>query len=191
MKKAIKILVCSVLVASTMAFSGCEEKDEKSVTNKEKLENLKLPLEKDGFIQLGIYFDGTKDGSTDESTVKVVKDERIVNKEELIGETIIQELIKGPTVKSELKPVLPKETRLLSFSIKDNIAYVNLSKEAKINMSEAKEKSCLQSIAASLTQLSSIKKIKLTLENNDIDTIGGNFDVSKPFTKEGLTLLKK
>ncbi|APC42431.1 MULTISPECIES: GerMN domain-containing protein [Clostridium] len=187
MKKAIKILVCSILVASTMAFSGCEEKDEKSVTNKEKLENLKLPLEKDGFIQLGIYFDGTKDGST----VKVVKDERIVNKEELIGETIIQELIKGPTVKSELKPVLPKETRLLSFSIKDNIAYVNLSKEAKINMSEAKEKSCLQSIAASLTQLSSIKKIKLTLENNDIDTIGGNFDVSKPFSKEGLTLLKK
>ena len=109
----------------------------------------------------------------------------------MLFRSIIQELIKGPTVKSELKPVLPKETRLLSFSIKDNIAYVNLSKEAKINMSEAKEKSCLQSIAASLTQLSSIKKIKLTLENNDIDTIGGNFDVSKPFSKEGLTLLKK
>ena len=172
MKKAVSILVCSILVASTMAFSGCEEKDAKSVTNKEKLENLKLPLEKDGFIQLGIYFDGTKDGST----VKVVKDERIINKDELIGETIMQELIKGPTVKSELKPILPKETRLLSFSIKDNVAYVNLSKEAKVKMSFVKEKSCLQSIVASLTQLSSVKKVKITLENNDIDTIGGNFD---------------
>ena len=186
MKKAIKILVCSILVASAVTFSGCEEKDDKSVANNEKLENLKLPLEKDGFIQLGIYFDGTKD----ESTVKVVKDERIINKEELIGETIMQELIKGPTVKSELKPILPRETRLLSFSIKDNIAYVNLSKEAKINMSRAKEKSCLQSIAASLTQLSSVKKVKITLENNDIDSIGGNFDISKPFSKEGLTVLK-
>lgn len=187
MKKAIKILLCSMLVASTVTFSGCEEKDEKSVTNKEKLENLKLPLEKEGYIQLGIYFDGTKDGST----VRVIKDERIINKEELIGETIMQELIKGPTVKSELKPILPRETRLLSFSIKDNIAYVNLSKEAEIAMSEIKEKSCLQSIAASLTQLSSVKKVKMTIENKDIDTIGGNFDISKPFSKEGLTLLKK
>ena len=187
MKKTIKILLCSMLVASTVAFYGCEEKDEKSAINKEKLENLKLPMEKNGFIQLGIYFDGTKDGST----VRVIKDERIINKEELIGETIMQELIKGPTVKSELKPILSRETRLLSFSIKDNIAYVNLSKEAKINMSEEKEKSCLQSIAASLTQLSSVKKIKMTIENKDIDTIGGNFDISKPFSKEGLTLLKK
>ena len=187
MKKVIKILLCSLLVISTVAFFGCEKKDNKSVTNKEKLENLKLPLEKDGFIQFGIYFDGTKD----DTNVQVVKDERIINKEELIGETIMQELIKGPTVKSELKPILPKETRLLSFSIKDSIAYVNLSKEAKINMSVAKEKSCLEGIAASLTQLPSVEKVKITMENKDIDTIGGNFDISKPFSKGEIISIKK
>jgi len=176
-----------MLVVSTVTFLGCEKKDSKSVTNKEKLENLKLPLEKDGFIQLGIYFDGTKDGSTNQ----IVKDERIINKEELIGETIMQELIKGPTVKSELKPILPKETRLLSFSIKDTIAYVNLSKEAKKNMSVVKEKSCLQGIAASLAQLPSVKKVKITMENNDIDTIGGNFNISKPFSKDEIIPIKK
>ena len=187
MRKTIKILLCSMLVVSTVTFLGCEKKDSKSVTNKEKLENLKLPLEKDGFIQLGIYFDGTKDGSTNQ----IVKDERIINKEELIGETIMQELIKGPTVKSELKPILPKETRLLSFSIKDTIAYVNLSKEAKKNMSVVKEKSCLQGIAASLAQLPSVKKVKITMENNDIDTIGGNFNISKPFSKDEIIPIKK
>ena len=187
MKKVIKILLCSLLVISTVAFFGCEKKDSKSVTNKEKLENLKLPLEKDGFIQLGIFFDGSKDSTN----VQVVKDERIINKEELIGETIMQELIKGPTVKSELKPILSKETRLLSFSIKDNIAYVNLSKEAKIKMSEVKEKSCLEGIVASLTQLPSVEKVKITMENKDIDTIGGNFDISKPFSKGELKLIKK
>ena len=186
MKKVIKILLCSLLVISTVAFFGCEKKDTKSVTNKEKLENLKLPLEKDGFIQLGIFFDGSKDSTN----VQVVKDERIINKEELIGETIMQELIKGPTVKSELKPILSKETRLLSFSIKDNIAYVNLSKEAKIKMSEAKEKSCLEAIVASLTQLPSVQKVKITMENKDIDTLGGNFDISKPFSKGELKLIK-
>ena len=187
MKKTIKILLCSLLVVSTVASYGCEKKDKKSVTNKEKLENLKVPLEKDGFIQLGVYFDGTKDGTT----TQVVKDERLINKEELIGETIMQELIKGPTVKSELKPILTKETRLLSFSIKDNIAYVNLSKEAKIHMSEVKEKSCLESIVASLTQLPSVEKVKITMENKDIDTIGGNFDISKPFSKGEIIPIKK
>ena len=187
MKKVMKLLLCSMLVISTVAFFGCEKKDQKSVTNKEKLENLKLPLEKDDFIQFGIYFDGSKDGTT----VQVVKDERLINKEELIGETIMQELIKGPTVKSELKPILPKETRLLSFSIKDNIAYVNLSKEAKINMSEAKEKSCLEGIVASLTQLPSVEKVKITMENKDVDTLGGNFDISKPFSKGEIIPIKK
>ena len=187
MRKAIKILLCSMLVASTVAFFGCEKKDTKSVTNKEKLENLKLPSEKDGFIQLNIYFDGTKDAEA----VQVVKEERIINKEELIGETIMQELIKGPTVKSELKPILPKETRLLSFSIKDNIAYVNLSNEARINMSKKKEESCLEGISESLTQLSSVKKVKITIENNVIDTIGGNFNISKPFSKGELIPIEK
>ncbi|MBU3181391.1 GerMN domain-containing protein [Clostridium psychrophilum] len=187
MKKTIKILLCSILVVSTLSFGGCEKKDDKSVTNKEKLENLKLPLEKEGFVQLGVYFDGSKDGST----IQVVKDERLINKEELIGETIMQELIKGPTVKSELKPILPKETRLLSFSIKDSIAYVNLSKEAKMSMSVVKEGSCLKSIAASLTQLASVKKVKITMENKDINTIGGNFNISKPFTKDNIIPIKK
>ncbi|MBW9156153.1 GerMN domain-containing protein [Clostridium tagluense] len=187
MKKVIKLVLCSLLVISTVAFLGCEKKDKKSVANKEKIENLKLPLEKDASIQFGIYFDGTKD----DSNVQVVKDERIINKEELIGEAIMQELIKGPTVKSELKPILPKETRLLSFSINDSIAYVNLSKEAKIKMSVAKEKSCLQSIAASLAQLPSVEKVKLTMENEDIDTIGGNFDISKPFSKAEIVPIKK
>jgi len=188
MKKSIKILLCSLLVVSTVAFSGCEKKDTKSVTNKEKLENLKLPLEKDDIIQLNIYFDATKD---DDSAVEVVKDERIINKEELIGETIMQEIIKGPTVKSELKPILPKETRLLSFSIKDKIAYVNLSDEAQIKMSKNKEESCLESIVASLTQLPSIEKVKITIGNKGIETIGGNFNISKPFSKGELIPMGK
>jgi len=186
MKKTIKILLSSLLIVSTVAFFGCEKKDSQSVTNKEKLENLKLPLEKDGFIQLGIYFDGSKDGTT----MQVVKDERLINKEELIGETIMQEIIKGPTLKSELKPILPKKTRLLSFSITDNIAYVNLSKEAKTKMTELREKTCLESIAASLTQLPSVKKVKITMENKDIDTIGGNYDISKPFGKGEVVKVK-
>jgi germination protein M len=187
MKRAMKMIVCVMLVVSTMAFLGCEKKDKKSVTNNEKLENLKLPLGKDDFIQFSIYFDGSKDGTE----VQVVKDDRLINKEDLIGETIMQEIIKGPTVISELKPILPKETRLLSFSIKEGIAYVNLSKEAKVEMSLVKEKSCLEGIVASLTQLPSVEKVKIIIESKDVDTIGGNFDISRPFGKGEITPIKK
>jgi len=187
MKKVIKIVVCSLLVISTIGFTGCEKKDPKSVANNEKLENLKLPLGEDDFIQFGIYFDGSTDGTT----MQLIKDDRILNKEELIGETIMQEIIKGPTVKSDLKPILPKETRLLSFSIKDGIAYVNLSKEAKVSMTETKERSCLEGIVTSLTQLTSVEKVKITMENKDIESIGGNFNISKPFGKGEIIQIKK
>lgn len=187
MKKAMNIALCIMLIVSTMSLLGCEKKDKKSVTNNEKLENLKLPLGKDDFIQFSIYFDGSKDGKS----VQVVKDERLINKEELIGETIMQEIIKGPTVKSELKPILPKETRLLSFSIKENIAYVNLSKEAKIAMTEVKERSCLEGIVASLTQLTSVERVKIIIDSKDVETLGGNFNISKPFNKWEIELIKK
>ncbi|MGH4119045.1 GerMN domain-containing protein [Clostridium sp.] len=187
MKRKVKILLCSLLLVSTVSFFGCEKKDAKSVANKEKLENLKLPLEKEDLVEFGLYFDGSKD----DTTVEIIKDVRLINKEELIGETIMQELIKGPTAKSELKPILSKKTRLLSFSIKDGIAHVNLSKEAKISMSETKERICLESIEASLTQLPSVERVKITMENKNADTLGGNFDISKPFNKSEITLIKE
>ncbi|MGK0466514.1 GerMN domain-containing protein [Clostridium sp.] len=187
MKRKVQILLCSLLVISTVSFLGCEKKDMKSVTNKEKLETLKLPLEKDDFIEYGIYFDGSKD----DTTVEMVKDVRMINKEELIGESIMQELIKGPTAQSDLKPILPKETRLISFSIKDNIAHINLSKEAKMVMTETKERICLEGIATSLTQLPSVARVKLTMENKNIVTLGGNFDISKPFNKSEIISIKK
>ncbi|MEK6266592.1 MAG: GerMN domain-containing protein [Clostridium sp.] len=187
MKRKVQIVLCSLLVISTVSFLGCEKKDMKSVTNKEKLETLKLPLEKDDFIEYGIYFDGSKD----DTTVEMIKDVRMINKEELIGESIMQELIKGPAAQSDLKPILPKETRLISFSIKDNIAHINLSKEAKMVMTETKERICLEGIEASLTQLPSVARVKLTMENKNIVTLGGNFDISKPFNKSEIILIKK
>jgi germination protein M len=33
--------------------------------------------------------------------------------------------------------------------------------------------------------------VKITMENKDIDTIGGNFDISKPFSKAEIVPIKK
>ena len=58
-------------------------------------------------------------------------------------------------------------------------------------MSEVKEKSCLVSIATSLTQLPSVEKVKMTVGNKNIKTLGGNFDISKPFSKSEIVRIEK
>lgn len=184
-KKIAFFLVGSIVIAS-IGFTGCEKKDKLSINNKEKIENITLPNEKKNNIELDLYFD-----SSSGKTAEIAKEERLVNKEELLGEIIVQELLKGPSNVSKLKPVFPKEVRLLSFSIKDNIAYVNLSSEARVTMSTAKEEATLRSLVNSLTQLPSVNKVKIMLDNRDTDLLGGNFDVSKPFGKEDLEMILK
>lgn len=181
MKKKVIFSMCLVVLLSTIGLVGCNDNDRISLKNKEKIEKMEMPLGKDENIELEVYFDA----STDKG-VKVLKVERLIHKEELIGELIVQELIKGPDVIGEVKPVLPKETRLLSFSIKNGIAIVNLSNEAKVNMSPEKEEACLKSIVYSITQLPSVVKVKILIENK-VSTLGGNFDLTNPLTREGIS----
>jgi spore germination protein GerM len=173
------------ILGSTM-LTGCSNKDKISKNNKEKIENIQMPLDKDNFIDLAIYFDSSKQ----EGKAGIKMEESLINKEELIGEVIVNKLIKGPSIKSQLDAILPSDTRLLSFSIKDGIAIVNLSKEAVVPMTETKEEACLKSIAASLTQLPSVNEVKLLIESQDVDTLGGNFNISDKFNKDTLTRKK-
>lgn len=187
MKRIFGVFVLGVIMVSSVAFTACQKEDKVSINNKEKVKSITMPKEKDNAIDLDLYFDS----STDEKKVEIAKEERLIQKEELLGELIMQELIKGPSVESKLKPILPKETRLLSFSIKDSIAYVNLSNEAKVSMTKSKEEASLKSIVNSLTQLPSVVKIKLLIDSKEVDTLGGNYDISKPFGKDDIDARKK
>lgn len=182
MRKAVSMLLITGIIGGALGFAGCEKKDAPSITNNEKIKNLTLPNEKENSVNLSLYFDS----SSSKDKVEMAKEERLVNKEELLGEIIMQELLKGPSKVSKLKPILPESTRLISFSIKDAIAYVSLSAEARITMSPVREEACLRSIVNSLTQLPSVTKVKILIDNSDVKTIGGNYDISKPFGKEEL-----
>jgi spore germination protein GerM len=189
MRKAVSLILITGVMILTLGFAGCEKKDAASISNNEKLKNITLPTEKENSVNLNLYFDS----SSTKDKVEMAKEERLVNKEELMGEIIMQELLKGPSKVSKLKPILPQSTRLISFSIKEGIAYVSFSSEARITMTPAREEACLRSIFNSLTQLPSISKVKIMIDNSDVSTIGGNYDISKPFGKEELEamLVKK
>ncbi|KZL93079.1 GerMN domain-containing protein [Clostridium magnum] len=187
MKKTFGLLICSVAILSALSLTTCEKKDKLSLNSKEKEKQIALSREKENLLDLNIYFDSSKDINTPE----ISQEERVMRNDEIFGETILNELIKGPSVKSKLKPVLPKETRILSLSIKNSIAYVNLSKEANVDMTASKEEICLKSIIWSLTQISSVEKVKISVENKDTDILGGHFDLSKPIGKDDIQNAKK
>lgn len=188
MKKILSGFLLGTLILSSTAFTGCEKKDQSSINNNEKLKNITMPQKDGDSINLELYFDSS---STNKET-EIAKEERVVNPEELLGEIIMQELLKGPSNVSKLKPIFPKEVRLLSFSIQDGIAYVNLSTDAKVTMTPAKEEACLRAILNSLNQLPSVNKVSIMVDSKNVDSLGGNYDISKPFGKEEIeNLLKK
>ncbi|APF27028.1 sporulation/spore germination protein [Clostridium sporogenes] len=187
MKKSIKLAFCSSLIISSVFFISCEKKDSISINNKDKIKNITLHNEKNNLVDLNLYFDSTNSSNNAEIT----KEERIIKKDELLGQFIIGELIKGPSVNNSLKPIFPKETRLLSFSIKNNIAYVNLSSEAYYSMTADKEEAYLKSIIWSLTELPSIKKVKLFIENKDMSSLSKNFKFDDPIGRDDITKINK
>ncbi|MPQ43407.1 hypothetical protein GBZ86_06495 [Clostridium tarantellae] len=182
MKKGVILaIVTSLMLVSCNSI----KKDELSVQNNEKLKM--IINDEIGEIKTKIYFDGTNN----EKNPQVAEQTLFINGEELIGQYLMQSLIQGPDIKGSSKAILPKNTKLISFTIKDDIAIINLSKDAVIKMSVAKEKVCLESILLTITQLSSVNKINIIVENQMIDSLGGNFDISKPFGKEDLNGLRK
>ncbi|MGG5463310.1 GerMN domain-containing protein [Clostridium sp. B9] len=181
MKKGMILLILSALLLVSCGKIG---EDKLAASNNERVKTIANDLI--GDIDLSLYFDGTKD----EAYPKIEEQKIPVNGEEIVGQYLIQALIQGPSQKGSLAPILPKDTKLLSFDIKDDIAIINLSKEAVVNMSVAKEQAALEGITATITQIPNIKKVNILIENQMINSLGGNFDVSKPFTMQEIVNLK-
>jgi germination protein M len=184
MKKNFAIILTILIL---LPLSGCTSKDKTSLSSKDKIKEIAFPNEKDQIIDLNIFYDS----STDDKKSTIAIEERVVKKEDLLGEVIMNELIKGPSRNGQLKPVLPLKTKLLSFSIKNSIAYVDLSLDAKTPMSAIKEESCLKSIVNSLVQLPSISKVQILINHEAVETLGGNYNITKPFGKDDLDGRKK
>lgn len=177
------ILVGLLVIAGVLYYKNLAvKKDQASSLVKEKLENTKRATADEGkeYTDIVLYFGG------DDSKSEVIKEERLIGYDELLGEIIMQELIKGPATVSQCKPILPKETRLISFSIKDGIAYINLSSDAVFEMTSSQEEILLKALTASLSQLESVDKIMITIDNQGVETLGGNYNISKPFSSSDI-----
>lgn len=92
-----------------------------------------------------------------------------------------------------LEPSLPKGTELLSASVKDGVATLDLSKEFKSNFEGGGtgEQMILYSIVNTLTTLPNVQSVQLLLNGEKKVAILGEMDTSVPLTRDESLISKK
>ncbi|MFT4106215.1 MAG: GerMN domain-containing protein [Lacrimispora sp.] len=110
--------------------------------------------------ELSLYF-------SDEAGEKLVKETREVvhSVNTSLEKLVIEQLIAGPG-RPGMNPTLPKDTKLLSVSVNENICYINFDSSFLNNSLEVKEYIPIYSIVNSLAAVSSINKVQITVNGS-------------------------
>jgi spore germination protein GerM len=121
--------------------------------------------------------------------IKITKWQELIRKEDIIKEAILT-LLKTSKENNLLSPI-PKGTRLLNLSIKNNIAYVSFSKELKNNHPGGSigEILTVYSIVNTITEFPDIKKVQILIDGAILETLVGHLDISEPLERD-LSLIK-
>lgn len=127
---------------------------------------------------------------SDQLGQQLVKEERIIKKEEGIGRLTINELIKGPDLTSDLLPTIPENTILLDINVKqdEQLAIVDFSKALVDNHmgGSSGEIMTVYSIVNTLTQFPTVEHVQILVNGEYAETIAGHIDISKPISKSDL-----
>lgn len=127
-----------------------------------------------GTITLTLYFLVVED-----TGFHLAPEKRIIPYTQAVARAAMEELFKGPTPGSSLKPIFPDTVKVLDISIQDGVCTLNVSKEiltdkAKQGGAGAElESLALTSIADTLTEFPTIKKVKLLIEGKQSGQVDG------------------
>jgi spore germination protein GerM len=164
------------LVAMTLIAGGCTafEQQPKPETTSPKAPPIS-PKPGEEALNVTLYF------GDDQAMYLVPEKREVLTKGLSAPEIVVEELIRGP-VDEKLTSVLPKETKLISVSVAEGIAFVNLSKEAQTKHwgGSAGEMMTINSIVLSLTDLEGIKEVQFLIEGEKQEAIWGHTETIEP-----------
>lgn len=120
---------------------------------------------------------------------------RKTDKKGKLVDVAMEVLLETAGEQGEAGKLIPKGTKLLSpVQVRNRVATVNLSKEFVANFSggSTQEGLTLNSIAHTLVDNSegSVDRVQILVEGSKIETLGGHFEISGPFSADS-TLLKQ
>lgn len=147
-----KIIISALLILVAIILYNYPENLKEHISNSiEKKEDIFL-IDKNNYVSM------TKMISKSENT-----NERI---EEIIYSLIIDSSYKYYLPK-DFKAIIPKNTKLLDYSLENNLLKINFSKEF-LNVEADDEEKMIQSIIFSLTNIKEVKKIMIFVEGEHL-----------------------
>lgn len=155
-----KILILLIVIA--LISSGCGMDNSQTQDNIKEKENDLMD------VSITLYFG-------DSQAIYVVPEKRYikVNKnisKEEYAKVILEELIKGPEGEDK-NPTIPSEVKVLNVEIKEDLLYVDFSKEmhTKHWRGAAGESMTLLSLANTLTEIDGIKRVLPSVEGTALN----------------------
>ena len=125
-------------------------------------------------VTLTLYFMGSTPAS-----FFLSREARTIPNTQAVARAAMEELIKGPAEGSSLQAVLPDTVKVLDVSIADGVCTVDLSKEILTDKASQGgagaevEALALDSIANTLTEYPTIRKVKLLFEGKQSGEVDG------------------
>ncbi|WP_051533890.1 GerMN domain-containing protein [Desulfitibacter alkalitolerans] len=119
---------------------------------------------------------------SDSQGQKLIVEEREINKVEGIARATINELIKGPSMDSDLLPTIPVGTVLKDINVKsDGLIIVDFSKELITNHigGTSAETLTVYSIVNTLTQFPTVDRVQFLVEGQYVETLTGHMDLTQ------------
>lgn len=175
--KSVSLLLITIILTMVMAIAGCGTASKKPVPEKKTTVNPGAASTQEAKIteRVRLYF-------TDQSKQYLIPEPRVIIAQKAkMPAQVIKELIRGPQVSGTVSTI-PPETRLMSVSVKNMIARVNLSQElvTQHEGGATSEKLTVYSIVNSLARLSGITRVQILIEGKTAKSPLGNIDLSKP-----------
>ncbi len=177
--KMTKIIAALMLVLMTLVVAGCD-KDNNQQSNKSTNTVVENKTEKpaEEKIKIKVYFpnsDATKLVAVDK-TVKVAGTTKY--------KAAMDALMEG-TDDSKLTTVIPKQAKLLGVTVSGDTAKVDFDKGLikHFNGGSTGEEFLVGSIVNTLTEFPEIKKVQITIDGRNVETLKGHMDVSKPLSR--------
>lgn len=134
-------------------------------------------------VELNLYF-AAKNGKHLVKVLRPLEYNSNISLERLVVETIID----GPEGEA-LHPTVNPNTKIISIAVKDNICYVNLSKEFLTTQNDVLPEVTVYSIVNSLIELQNINKVQISVEGNNAVIFRDTIDLASLFERN-LDILK-
>ena len=134
-------------------------------------------------VELNLYF-AADNGKHLVKVMRPMEYNSNISLERLVVETIIG----GPDGEA-LYPTVNPNTKIISIAVKDNICYVNLSKEFLTTQNDVLPEVTIYSIVNSLIELQNINKVQITVEGNNAVVFRDTIDLATLFERN-LDVLK-